>query len=88
MARKTNAQSKFVYRHNNGKYLEMCYIGDGEVELRLVSDVTSNCILENDNWPLEEIIEAGSGEAQIEGSEFIEINKEDFQKQNVEIRII
>lgn len=44
---KKKVKKKFAYKHKvNGKFLEMCYIGDGEVYLNFVNKITRDCVLD------------------------------------------
>ena len=79
----------YVYKHTDtGKYLEMCYVGDGEIYLNLVDDVTKDCIINEDiDWPLDEIIQSGDGGAEVNGT-FIEFTPSDFTTQKVKIELV
>lgn len=47
-----NKDKNYVYKHiGTGKYLEMCYVGDGEIYLNLVDDVTKDCIINEAGFP-------------------------------------
>jgi len=88
MAKKSKKQ--FVYKHNTtGKYLQMSYVGDGEVYLDLVKEINKDCILDQesmDNWPIEEIIQCGDGGADV-GGKWIDFESSDFVSQEIEIKI-
>lgn len=80
---------QFVYKHiDSGKYLQMCYVGDGEVNLDLVDKISKDCIIdEGVDWPLDEIIQCGDGGADINGV-FVEFNPGDFTTQEVKIELV
>jgi len=84
-----NKDKNYVYKHiGTGKFLEMCYVGDGEVNLNLVDDVTKDCIINEDiDWPLDEIIQCGDGGAEVNGV-FIEFTTNDFTTQKVKIELV
>lgn len=88
MAKKSKKQ--FVYKHNTtGKYLQMSYVGDGEVYLDLVNEINKDCILDQesmDSWPLQEIIDCGDGGAEV-SNEWVEFTTDDFTSQEVEVKI-
>ncbi len=76
---------QFAYRHKDtGKFLEMCYVGDGEVYLNLIDSVNRDCILNGRDWPLEEIIECGDGGVEYNGN-WVDLSPEDFEEQQLEI---
>ncbi len=88
MAKKNKKQ--FVYKHNTtGKYLQMSYVGDGEVYLDLVKEINKDCILDQesmDNWPIEEIIQCGDEGADVDGV-WIDFEPGDFTSQEIEVKI-
>ena len=84
-----NKKEQFAYKHKEtGKFLEMCYVGDGEIYLNLVDKVTRDCILDNKDWSLEEIIQSGDGGVEIgnyPNSTWLDLTPEDFEEQKLEI---
>jgi hypothetical protein len=88
MSKKSKKQ--FVYKHNDsGRFLQMSYIGDGEVYLDLVKDINRDCIIDDEtinNWPLQEIIDCGSGGADVD-DKWIDFETVDFTIQEVEVEI-
>lgn len=83
MAKKKNEQ--FAYKHKEtGKFLEMCYVGDGCIYLNLVDNVTRDCVLDSKDWSLEEIIECGDGGVEF-GDGWLDLSPDDFVEQKIEI---
>ena len=77
---------EYVYKYKDGRYLKVSYMGDGEYELYLVKNVSSDCVF-NNNWSLREILSCCDS-VYDENDEYIAdtLEESDFNQQEVEVK--
>lgn len=74
------------YKYKDGRFLKTSYIGDGDYELILANEISSDCIFPVE-WKLSEILGSCDGIYNEDG-EYLHILKEsDFTCKNIKISI-
>jgi hypothetical protein len=87
MKTKLVKQKEICYKYKDGRFLKISYMGDGEYELILTENLTTDCIFYKE-WPLSEILECCDG-VYDDSDEYIAdaLEEYDFVIHNTETKI-
>lgn len=82
-----NKKRQVSYKYKDGRFLKTSYLGDGEYELILTNELTSDCAFPND-WDLDEILSACDSVYDDSGEYIADtLDSEDFEMFEVEITL-
>lgn len=88
MGKANKEQSQEIcYKHKDGRFLKIGYMGDGEYELILTSQMSSECVVSTD-WELKEILGYCDGVYDDDGKYISDtLNEEDLTPYEVSIAV-
>lgn len=76
------------YKYKDGRFLKTSYMGDGDYEVVLTTELTSDCLFTTD-WPLSEILDSCDGIYDDSGEHIGDtLDESDFIIQNVEVKAL